>query len=216
MSFVLDALKISERRRSKFQRPVYVHPPRPFRARRRRGWIAALGSAAAIVLVFAAWRLLVPSPSASSYPTETAGQQGAGAATINAADGTTLALGSQTGDEDRRATSEVSQVGSGGSEPPAETPAASGGVASASAPITAADETEPAEPLLSAAPADWPVLELQMLFFSPESGRSFAQINGGSYQVGDRLEDGPQVREITTDGVILAHQGQKVRLRMQR
>ena len=216
MSFVLDALKISERRRSKFQRPVYVHPPRPFRARRRRGWIAALGSAAAIVLVFAAWRLLVPSPSASSYPTENAGQQGAGAATIGAADNTTLALGSRPRDGDRSATSEVPQMGSGGSEPSAETPATSAGVASTSARITAADETEPAEPLLSAPPADWPVLELQMLFFSPEKDRSFAQINGGSYQVGDRLVDGPQVREITTDGVMLAYQGQRVRLHMQR
>ena len=220
MSFVLDALKISERRRSKFARPVYVHPPRPFRARRRRGWIAALGSAAAIVLVFAAWRLLVPSPSASSSPTGTAGQPDAGAAMIGAADDTTAAHGSQTGDEDRSATGGVRPVGSGGSELPAETPAPSAGAAasvtSSSAPITTAGETEPAEPLLSAPPADWPVLELQMLFYSPESGRSFAQINGGSYQVGDRLEDGPQVREITSDGVILAHQGQKVRLRMQR
>ena len=220
MSFVLDALKISERRRSKFARPVYVHPPRPFRARRRRGWIAALGSAAAIALVFAAWRLLMPSPAASSYPTGTASQQGAGAAMIGAADDTTVAHGSQTGEEERSATGNVRLVDSGGSELPAETPAPSAGVAasvtSSSASITAAGETKPADPLLSAPPVDWPVLELQMLFYSPESGRSFAQINGGSYQVGDRLKDGPQVREITSDGVILAHQGQRVRLGIQR
>ena len=133
---------------------------------------------------------------------------------------TTVAHGSLTGDEESSAAGEVRPLGSGGSELPAEMPAPSAAVAASvtlsSDSITAAGETEPAEPPLSAPPAGWPVLELQMLFYSPESGRSFAQINGGSYQVGDRLEDGPQVREITSDGVILAHHGQRVRLRMQR
>ncbi len=139
---------------------------------------------------------------------------------MGTADDTTVAHGSLTGDEESSAAGEVRPLGSGGSELPAEMPAPSAAVAASvtlsSDSITAAGETEPAEPPLSTPPAGWPVLELQMLFYSPESGRSFAQINGGSYQVGDRLEDGPQVREITSDGVILAHQGQRVSLRMQR
>ena len=220
MSFVLDALKISERRRSKFARPLYVHPPRPVRARTRRRWIGALGSAAAIALVFVAWRLLVATPSASSYQTDDAGQQSAESGLSGAAEDRTVARVSPTPDQARSATGEIRSAPSGGSELPQEILPPSAGHApwgtANNASMNTGDETEPAEPLLPAPPADWPSLELQMLFYSPEIGRSFAQINGQSYHVGDRLEDGPQVRAITSDGVILAHRGKRIRLGMQR
>lgn len=67
---------------------------------------------------------------------------------------------------------------------------------------------------LPAPPADWPELELQMLFHSEEGGRCFAQINGANYHEGDRLEEGPEVREIASGGVILAYRGQTARLGM--
>ena len=66
------------------------------------------------------------------------------------------------------------------------------------------------------APPDWPALTLQMLFFSPDSGRSFVQINGRNYRVGERLDDGPEVLEIAPHGVTLSHQGKKVLLAMDR
>ncbi len=69
---------------------------------------------------------------------------------------------------------------------------------------------------LETAPPDWPALTLQMLFFGPESGRSFVQINGRNYRVGERLDDGPQVLEIAPHGVILAYQGKKVLVAMDR
>jgi len=69
---------------------------------------------------------------------------------------------------------------------------------------------------LESAPPDWPALTLQMLFYSPDGERSFAQINGRNYRVGERLNDGPQVLTIAPDGVILAHQGATVRLAMDR
>lgn len=71
-------------------------------------------------------------------------------------------------------------------------------------------------PPLEIAPADWPALTLQMLFYSPEGGRSFVQINGRNYRVGERLEDGPEVLDITPHGVILAYEGKKVLLAMDR
>lgn len=69
---------------------------------------------------------------------------------------------------------------------------------------------------LEIAPTDWPALTLQMLFYGPESGRSFVQINGRNYRVGERLDDGPEVLEIAPHGVILAYQGKKVLLAMDR
>ena len=84
-------------------------------------------------------------------------------------------------------------------------------------PTPAEQPTHPAEGLpLETAPPDWPSLTLQMLFYGPESGRSFVQINGRNYRVGERLDDGPEVLEIAPHGVILAYQGKKVLLAMDR
>lgn len=90
-------------------------------------------------------------------------------------------------------------------------------------PVAAAEQAPAAQPTRAAdalplemAPPDWPALTLQMLFFSPEKGRSFVQINGGNYRVGERIDDGPEVLEIAPHGVTLAHQGKKVLLAMDR
>ena len=87
-------------------------------------------------------------------------------------------------------------------------------------PLAAGEPTTAAQPAeglpLETAPPDWPALTLQMLFYGPESGRSFVQINGRNYRVGDRLDDGPEVLEIAPHGVILAYRGKKVLLAMDR
>ena len=84
-------------------------------------------------------------------------------------------------------------------------------------PEPAAPAAGPADGLpLEIAPPEWPALTLQMLFYSPESGRSFVQINGRNYRVGERLDDGPEVLEIASHGVILAYRGKKVLLAMDR
>lgn len=86
-----------------------------------------------------------------------------------------------------------------------------------SEPAPAPPSPPPADGLpLETAPPDWPVLKVQMLFYSPEIGRSFVQINGRNYRVGERLDDGPEVLEIGSHGVILSHGGKKVLLPMDR
>ncbi|MCY4156682.1 MAG: general secretion pathway protein GspB [Gammaproteobacteria bacterium] len=69
MSFVLDALKVSERRRSRFSRRVYAHPPRPRRGGRRRNWLIVLGVPGALALVVAGWNLAAPGRGPLSQPT---------------------------------------------------------------------------------------------------------------------------------------------------
>lgn len=76
MSFVLDALKVSERRRSRFSRRLYAHPPRPRPAVRRRNWLVALGVSGAIALVVAGWTLVAPAPGPLS-PSAPPGSSGA-------------------------------------------------------------------------------------------------------------------------------------------
>lgn len=191
MSFVLDALKLSEKRRSRFARPMYAHPPPVHRGGRRRRWFAVLAAAPIIVAgVFLAWRLLMP-PSPAPLPAMADGPEMPASAEI--------------------VTAPATMHGPGESSNP--DPAAPGVAPSASR----GQEQPSADDLpLEMAPPDWPALTLQMLFYSPDRGRSFVQINGRNYRVGERLDDGPEVLEIAPHGVTLAHQGKKVRLAMDR
>lgn len=190
MSFVLDALKLSEKRRSRFARPVYAHPPPVHQGGRRRRWFALLAAAPIVAGVFLAWRLVLP-PSPAPLPAAANSPDMSASAEIVAAPAAT-----------------DGPVESGNLDPatPGDAPSASRG-----------EEQPSADDLpLEVAPPDWPALTLQMLFYSPDRGRRFVQINGRNYRVGERLDDGPEVLEIAPHGVTLAHQGKKVLLAMDR
>lgn len=215
MSFVLDALKISERKRSKFARPVYVHPPRPFTARRRRRRLAALSLAGAVVLVALTWRLVTSTSTTVEVqvPAE-ADPASAGAPSAIEEIGTPV---SRTHAPVPTKAAPATAAGNGrqaGRQEPlaAGTEPARSNIAVAAGP----DEAQYDSPPLTAAPPDWPSLDLQMLYYSAENNGSFAQINGRSYGAGEQLREGPEVQEITGDGVILAYRGQRVLLGMQK
>ena len=215
MSFVLDALKLSEKRRSRFARPVYAHPPPAHRGGRRRRWIAVLAAAAIIPGVFLTWRLVAPpSPAPLPAPADAADMSAAiepGATRPDQAPATITGL---------EMSRDIGSAAPGG-------PSASAGeeqpVSRDPVPVAAGEPTPAAQPLppkdglpLEMAPPDWPPLTLQMLFYGQESGRSFVQINGRNYRVGERLDDGPEVLEIAPHGVILAYEGKNVLLAMDR
>ena len=166
--------------------------------------------------VFLAWRLVAPpSPAPLPAPVNTSDMPAAieaGASGPNPAPATIAgpekpgALGPASPGADPSASTGEEQRAS---EVPI--PVATG------EPTPAAQPPHPTEGLpLEMAPPDWPSLTLQMLFYGPESGRSFVQINGRNYRVGEQLDDGPEVLEIDPDGVILAYQGKKVLLAMDR
>ena len=228
MSFVLDALKLSEKRRSRFARPVYTHPPRAHRGGRRGRWYALLAAVPIIAGVFLTWRLAAPTAPAQLSATPDAAVMSATAANPAPAAIDDREMSRDLGREapgDPYASTDKKQP-----EPPvpiaaAGDPAASTGKEQAApqVPVAAAEPAparlppQPEEGLaLEMPPPDWPALTLQMLFYSQESGRSFVQINGRNYRVGERLEDGPEVLEIAPHGAILAYQGKKVLLAMDR
>lgn len=195
MSFVLDALKLSEKRRSRFARPVYAHPPPVHPRGKRRRWFAVLAATLIVAGVFLALRLLMP-PSPAPLPAAADSPDMSASAAIETAPAI-AAPAAMDGPDD-----------SGDLDPatPGDAPSASRG-----------EEQPSADDLpLEMAPPDWPALNLQMLFYSPDRGRRFVQINGRNYRVGERLDDGPEVLEIAAHGVILAHQGKKVLLAMDR
>ena len=221
MSFVLDALKVSEQKRSRFSRRIYAHPPRPRWRGTRRGWLAALGALAAVALVALAWRLAAPAagPDGESFsaasginaaaPAEsplTENSETLVAQTPITGDGATLA---PPGPPMPVARAESEPEGVGPATPLPDTGKRS--PAQASAPMPQTDGR-----VLAAPPPDWPALSLQMLFFSEEEGRSFVQVNGKTYRRGERLPAGPEVLRITGDGVTLAYRGQQALLGVER
>lgn len=50
-------------------------------------------------------------------------------------------------------------------------------------------------------------LDMNVLIYSSTPGRGFVIINGKKYRAGDTLEEGPDVVEIRTDGVVLDYRG---------
>jgi hypothetical protein len=56
-------------------------------------------------------------------------------------------------------------------------------------------------------------LRIEVLVWAPERARRMVYLNGRRYVEGEKLDDGTVVEQIARDGVILVHQGQRVRLR---
>lgn len=219
MSFVLDALKVSEQRRSRFSRRIYAHPPRPRRAGRRKNWLMALGVAlgvpAAIALVVLGWRLvaLAPGPLSLPAPAQASGAAPSGAPPAKSPGTASTPMPAvedknmfdDPGPATRATGPELQQDSSGQRTAPAS--AGPGGGAQVSVP-----QPDSTQDVLAAAPPDWPILSLQMLFFSEEQNRSFVQVNGRTYRQGEQLAAGPQVLRIARDGVTLAYRGERVLL----
>lgn len=174
-----------------------------------------LAAAPIIAGVFLAWRLAAP-PSRAPLPAP-ADDAGMPAATEPGATRPDTAPATINGLEMSRGLDQAAPGGPSASTVK-EQPSPEAPVSAAAAELAPATPTVlPAEELpLEMAPPDWPELTLQMLFHGPEGGRSFVQINGRNYRVGERLEDGPEVLEIAPHGVILAYRGKNVLLAMDR
>ncbi|MEN8763519.1 MAG: general secretion pathway protein GspB [Thiogranum sp.] len=58
-------------------------------------------------------------------------------------------------------------------------------------------------------------LRLDVHVFSDQPQKSFVLINMRKYREGEKLQEGPQLDEITAEGVILSFNGQRFRLQAQ-
>jgi general secretion pathway protein B len=61
----------------------------------------------------------------------------------------------------------------------------------------------------TAVPAGLPSLEISLHYFDGAGGRSFVNINGRTARAGTLLPEGPVVEQITAEGAILNHRGQR-------
>jgi general secretion pathway protein B len=226
MSFILDALRKSETDRQRQAMPGLVDVGHRPPAARRALWIPVLILVLAANLVLMAvfwWR----SPTASEEPgvaaAPTAMPPVNGPLLRRPADpGNTLAAvagisrasdpvenlrGTQPDDDASASFTEIF-------EPPAETadvgtPIAAAAVSSESSGHIRAAELPTANELMATGTLDLPALHLDIHVFSATPAERFAFINMQKYTEGAALPEGPHVEQITADGVILSHQGQR-------
>jgi general secretion pathway protein B len=215
MSFILDALRKSETERQRQAMPGLAdagyRPPAP-----RRGlWVPVLIAVlAANVVVLGAfwWRGRPGVPPASPAPV--ARQTPGGSALATAAgvaqltDSPTERAGTLPPDSD--GFTEIL-------EPPLDS-----GALPALAPDTPAGPSPPsneppashaalpsAEELIARGVLNMPALHLDMHVFSANPAERFVFINMKKYAEGGALPEGPQIEEITAEGVILRHNGSR-------
>jgi hypothetical protein len=56
-------------------------------------------------------------------------------------------------------------------------------------------------------------LRIEVLVWAAERAKRMVYLNGRRYVEGEKLDDGTVVEQIARDGVILVHQGKRIRLR---
>lgn len=82
-----------------------------------------------------------------------------------------------------------------------------------------ASEQASSVPLLRNLPAEFrasvPPLSLDVHVYAAANAGRFVLINMKKYRAGEQLAEGPQLEEITVDGVILSYQGQRFRIARQ-
>lgn len=225
MSFILDALKKSETERQQVAPAEFATVASTPDEPRAPRWLWILGALLAVNLVVVLGLLLRPTPTAPSSVAEPLPQ---------AAEPTTLAVATEAAEsfssrvaEARRnqpATPPPAPTTSIETRPPASTVAA--GSATTAAPTVAREQAPTPRPAVAPAPDNALLLPtfnelrvngvLQMAelhidihVYDQSSTKRFVFINMNKYREGAQLSEGPVVREITPEGVVLEHQGRR-------
>lgn len=227
MSFILDALRKSETERQRQASPGLVaagqRPPAP----RRAVWVPVLAVVlvANFALLAALWwrdRAATPAPAATA---PAAAVQPPIARARDTNQSLKAVAGIAPGEMDTATVvAEASQAESYAEEPAAENYTETL-VLPSDAPdaAEAAPQPEPAGPpsriraaelpsaseLAATGALTIPELHLDIHVFSTAPAERFAFINMKKYVEGTTLAEGPRVEEITPDGVVLSHNGQR-------
>lgn len=206
MSFILDALKKSEAERQRNAAPGFADIPRGQDRPRSQRWLWVVGGLLAVNLVVLLAVFLLPAsepdarvPVTASPPATGEGEQAFAAIVAEA--------------RKNRPEQEPPTT----SEPPR--PAPSDSAAAPARQQRAATQAEPASRgTVSESPASFqdlraagvlqlPDLHLDIHVYSDTPAERFAFINMSKYTERDTLKEGPRVREITPEGVVLEQAG---------
>lgn len=229
MSFILDALKKSENERQQVTPAEFAHVPSSPAESRTPVWLWLLGGLLAInaiVLVGFMTRGTAPEPIAASHsvtesaepapaPAERPELSATAAAQTRADTAPSFADRVAQARTERQTPNDASPVAAGSDAAPA---AARRPVATAPVELSPTPMQESApEPAGSFLPSidelrmqgavSLPDLHVDIHVYSDVPADRFVFINMNKYRESDRLGEGPVIREITRDGVVLEHRG---------
>jgi general secretion pathway protein B len=211
MSFILEALKKSETERQQQQSADFASVPRGQDAPSARRWLWALGLLLIVNLAVVSGLLLrpdapanrtVPPPDAEAREDSAVRDRGAGPpATEGQETKSEPSFPERVADARRRRPAEAA---------PAE--AAPDAASMAPVPATAAESEGVAglpslEELQLKGRFDLPPLHIDLHVYNEAPDRRFVSINMNKYRENEKLREGPVVREITREGVVLEYQG---------
>ena len=204
MSFILDALRKSENERQRQASPHVAVTANGANRRWQPGWVALVltGLGTAVLAVAIVWWVMEP----GVKPVETV------AAIIPPANETIR------GDDPvvRSLAQEARRTTDSGA-PQGEADPASAETATAEPSLQQAERAPRGEQPLTvieamAAGLSLPHMNLDIHVFAPQPAGRFVFINARKYREGEVLREGPRLEEITSDGVILTFQGQRLLL----
>ena len=207
MSFILDALRKSEQERQQGHVPMVSSVPLAIPQIRMPVWVILLIGVLCLAVVGLGWLWWqarqaspVPSPAAAAVqtpePITPAVPTGPPAISL-----------SRLAETSSAASSDTAAAASDDREEPQQTEGAAAPAAS-----TDPASQEPGPPTrgeLLAQGIDVPPLDLQLHVYSAEAARRFVFLNGSRYTEGETLAAGPQVVEITADGVRMRQSGRE-------
>ena len=201
MSFILDALKKSESERQRKGMPGIADVPQAAARSGGAKWIWIIGLLLTVNLAVLAWLMLQPDlPPEDGQPAQ---EQQAAQATVPPAERFSEIVA------DARNSQPVSAVESGRplhtEEPLAPAGAASPGIEAGAARVT--DGLPSFNELRAAGTLQLADLHLDIHVYSTTPAERFVFINMSRYGEQATLAEGPKVREITPEGVILEHMG---------
>jgi general secretion pathway protein B len=197
MSFILDALRKSEKERQQGVVPGISDVPAVVHASHIPRWVIAVIAVLCTGIVILSWawwnsRDLGPTELANSRP---AGVLPQTRPTFPASsEGTVRNLAREPIAETTAAPQSVPSV------TPAPTP-----ITASTTQTSAAVNNAPTMAEVLARGVAVPPLTLELHVFSSQAEQRFVRINSGSYKEGERLDEGPTVEAITEDGVVLRY-----------
>jgi general secretion pathway protein B len=208
VSFILDALKKSEAERQRHAAPGFADIPRGQDRPRTQTWLWVVGGLLAVNLVVLLAVFLLPASDTNTPAPATEPPLAAAPMADEQAFAAMVAEARKNRPEQERPTT---------SEPPRAAPSEAAAVPGREGPAAAQPEPAPRgtvsespasfQDLRAAGALQLPDLHLDIHVYSETPAERFAFINMSKYTERDTLKEGPLVREITPDGVVLEQAG---------
>lgn len=206
MSFILDALKKSDAERQRQAAPGFADIPRGQDRPRSQRWLWVVGGllAANLVVLLAVFLLRAsepeaPAPVAARTPATGEGEQAFAAIVAEARKNRPEPEPPTTSEPPRAGPSDSATAPAQQQRTPPQPEPASRG--------TVSDSPASFQDLRAAGVLQLPDLHLDIHVYSETPAERFAFINMSKYTERDTLKEGPRIREITPEGVVLEQAG---------